>query len=127
MNKRIKEIRKTLKLNGENFGKRLGVTKTAISNIENGNRNVTEQMIKLICNEFNINEKWLRTGSGEMFNKISNYETINLNIKNILKNHTEYGNILLQIITLIITKFDENDWEIIKNLIDNIKKEDINN
>ena len=70
-NERIKEIRKSLKMTMERFGERLGVTKTAISNIEKSNRNVTEQMRKAICREFNVSEEWLRTGNGEMFVQLS--------------------------------------------------------
>ena len=43
---RIKEVRNSLGLTLEKFGDRLGVTKVAISNIEKGNRNLTEQMTK---------------------------------------------------------------------------------
>ena len=67
MNERIRNLRKYLGLTMEKFGEQLGVGKTAISNIENGNRNVTEQMCKSICREYNVNEVWLRTGTGEMF------------------------------------------------------------
>lgn len=63
---RIKTLRKALDLTLEKFGDRLGVTKVAISNIENGKRSVTEQMLKAICREFNVNEEWLRDGVGEM-------------------------------------------------------------
>lgn len=66
MNERIKTLRKEyLHLTLEQFGARLGVGKTAISNIENGNRNVTDQMFKAICREFHVNEEWLRTGTGD--------------------------------------------------------------
>ena len=64
---RVKELRKTLSLTLEKFGDRLGVTKVAISNIEKGNRNLTEQMTKAICREFNVDYMWLTTGDGEMF------------------------------------------------------------
>ncbi len=67
MNERVKELRKFLGLSGEKFGEKLGVTRVAISNIENGNRSVTSQMFKSICREFGVNEEWLRTGEGEMF------------------------------------------------------------
>lgn len=67
MNERIKEIRKTLNLTMEKFGKRLGVGKTAISKIEKGDNSLTDQMFKSVCREFNVNEEWLRTGTGEMF------------------------------------------------------------
>lgn len=67
LNERVKELRKFLGLSGEKFGEKLGITRGAISNIENGSRNVTEQVVKSICREFGVNEKWLRTGEGEMF------------------------------------------------------------
>lgn len=67
MNVRIKELRLYLKMNQENFGSILGVTNAAISRIEKGERNLTDQMIISICREFNVSEEWLRTGEGEMF------------------------------------------------------------
>lgn len=64
---RVKEIRKSLGLTMEKFGERIGVSKASISNIENGNRNLTEQMTKSICREFSVDYIWLTTGDGEMF------------------------------------------------------------
>ena len=66
-NERVKEIRKTLGLTLEKFGERIGVTRGSMSNIENGNRNLTEQMTKSICREFSVDYMWLTTGKGEMF------------------------------------------------------------
>ncbi|WP_242958321.1 helix-turn-helix domain-containing protein [Lachnoclostridium sp. An76] len=66
-NERVQEVRKRLGMTLEKFGQRLGVTKVAISNIEKGHRNVTEQMRKSICREYNVNELWLMSGQGEMF------------------------------------------------------------
>lgn len=63
----IKKVRQHFKLNQEIFGKCLGVTGAAVSRLENGTRNPSEQIILAICREFNVNEKWLRTGEGEMF------------------------------------------------------------
>lgn len=67
MKENIKKLRQELGLTMEEFGKNLGVTRSAISNIENGYRNLTEQMILAICNVYNVNEEWLRDGKGEMF------------------------------------------------------------
>ena len=66
-NERVKEIRKALGLTLEKFGERIGVTRGSMSNIENGNRNLTEQMTKSICREFSVDYMWLTTGEGEMF------------------------------------------------------------
>lgn len=64
---RIKEIRKTLGLTLEKFGDKVCVTKQTVSRIENGINNLTEQMAKSICREFNVDYIWLTTGEGEMF------------------------------------------------------------
>ena len=64
---RIKEVRNSLGLTLEKFGEKLGVTKTAISRIEKGERSLTEQMTKSICREFSVDYMWLTTGEGEMF------------------------------------------------------------
>lgn len=64
---RIREVRKTLGLTLEKFGEKIGVTKTAISRIEKGERGCTEQMTKSICREFSVDYIWLTTGEGEMF------------------------------------------------------------
>ena len=64
---RIKYLRKdVLKLTLEQFGERVGVKKSALSYLENGKSNLTDQMALSICREFNINEAWLRDGVGEM-------------------------------------------------------------
>lgn len=67
---RIKEIRKTLKLTLEKFGEKLGVSKGAISAIETGTRNLTEQMAVAICRTYNVNYDYLMTGEGEMFSDL---------------------------------------------------------
>lgn len=63
---RVKELRRTLGLTLDKFGGKLGVKKNTISQIETGKNNLSDQMAKSICREFNINEDWLRTGKGEM-------------------------------------------------------------
>ena len=61
---RVKAVRDKKQMTMEQCGEKLGVTKTAISRIEKGDRSLTEQMLKSICREFNVNEDWLRTGAG---------------------------------------------------------------
>ena len=62
---RVKTIRKAKEMSMEQFGERIGnISKSTISNIENGNRNLTDLMLKSIWSEFNVNEDWLRTGAG---------------------------------------------------------------
>lgn len=72
MNERVKELRKALGLSGEKFGENIGLNRAAISKIENNAVGVSESNVKLICLTYNVNEDWLRTGQGSMFNETKN-------------------------------------------------------
>ena len=67
MNERLKDLRKTLNLSQDAFGERIGMSGGAISLLEKGKRNVTEQVVKSICREYSVDYMWLTTGDGEMF------------------------------------------------------------
>lgn len=67
MNERLKLLRKTLNLSQDAFAERIGMKGSSISLLESGRRNITEQVIKSICREFNVDYGWLTTGVGEMF------------------------------------------------------------
>lgn len=67
MNKRIKQLRKHLGLNQTDFASRIGVSQTAVAAWELGTRNPMDAIIQSICREFNVSERWLREGEGEMF------------------------------------------------------------
>ena len=66
INQRIKELRKSLKLNQNEFGDKIGLKNSAISKMEQEGSTVIDQNIRLICDTFHIREEWLRTGEGEM-------------------------------------------------------------
>lgn len=67
MNTRIKELRKVLNLTQTEFGAKIGLKPTSMSDIEHGRCNITERVIISICAKFNVNEEWLKTGNGNMF------------------------------------------------------------
>ncbi len=67
---RVKEVRTSMNMTLEGFGSKLGVTKVAVSNIEKGNRSLTEQMATAICRTYNVNYDWLMEGEGEMFDDL---------------------------------------------------------
>ena len=76
MNKRFIEVRKHFGLSQTEFGERLGVSRTAITNIEYGKVDPSNIMLKAVCNEFGVDEVWLRTGAGEMFRQRSRDEQV---------------------------------------------------
>jgi len=127
MNDRVREIRKTLNLTMEKFGERLGVTRTAISNIESCNRKVTEQMLKSICREFNINENWLRTGEGNMFRELPEEEETASIVSDLLEEGK--NNPFYEIILEIMNTYQElspKSQEVLRNasakLLENLQK-----
>lgn len=67
MNERVKTIRKTLNMTQDQFSKKINLSRNYIALIESGDRVPSDRTISDICREYNINEKWLRTGEGDMY------------------------------------------------------------
>ena len=115
MNNRIKELRKTLKKSQEDFGKILGLSKSGISEIEAGRRNVTEQHIIMLknCSDFNVNETWLRTGEGDMFLPIEREKDIaRLTMQLLTEESDSFKNRLIS----ALARLSEDEWEVIERM-----------
>ena len=69
IHERIREIRQALGLSQAKFAK--DISSGYVVGLELGNRKVNDRMIKLICTQYNVNEAWLRDGTGEMFRSAS--------------------------------------------------------
>lgn len=67
INARIKELRKQLGFNQTVFGEKIGIKVSQASYIEKDGNTVTQRIIQLICTNFNVSEKWLVDGTGEMY------------------------------------------------------------
>lgn len=120
MNERIKELRKSLGLSQEAFAERLGLKGSAVSHLESGRRNITNQNIVAICREFGVNEEWLRTGSGDMFEEMSRAEKAAQIVGAALGSGDEF--ILNTFIAL--GQLSPAEWELIKKFVDKIKGDD---
>jgi len=66
LNERLKEIRNYTGLSQAKFGSVLGVSRDSINNYELGRVVPSELFINHLCDTYNINEEWLRNGTGEM-------------------------------------------------------------
>lgn len=81
MNTRIKDIRESLGMTQEAFGNRIGSARNTIANYESGNRTPSNAVILAISKEFNVNEKWLREGTGEKWSdQIDDFTSIAVKI-----------------------------------------------
>ena len=120
MNERVKQLRKTLDLTMEKFGEKIGVKKSAISLIESGKNSLTEQMIKSICREFDVDEEWLRNGTGSMFIERTRDEEIAKFIGTIQS--VDDDSFMKKFISML-AKLDESEWKLLEKMALRLTKE----
>ena len=78
MKNRIKLIRQNAGLTQQEFAKRIGVSRNTIATYETSGRNPIDAIVRAMCREFNVNEEWLRTGIGEMYQSNPDVELSNM-------------------------------------------------
>lgn len=121
MNERVKELRKALGFSGEKFGERLGITKHAVSKIENNLVGLSESNIKAICREFNVNEEWLRYGKGEMYLKLDREDEIaKLTKELLLEEEDSFKNRLVS----ALANLSKEQWEVLSSIAEQLAKKD---
>ena len=69
VSQRICEIRKKIGLTQQKFAEELKISRAFVSALEQNSRTIHDRIIKMICFTYGVNEKWLKTGKGEMFEK----------------------------------------------------------
>lgn len=112
MNNRILSIRKDAKLTQEEFGSRIGgLSRNYVWMIEKGERIPSDRTINDICREFNVNEEWLRFGTGEKYMPISRDVQIEEFLGEILKE--EHSNFKKRLISAL-AKLSESEWELLE-------------
>ena len=126
MNNRFKQIRITEGLNQTEFGELLGLTKSGVSDIESGRRNVTEQHIIMLnnCKKFkhgNLNVDWLRTGEGEMFLAMDRQSEIAKLTVDLL---TEESDSFKSRLISALARLTEDQWELLAQIAENITKKE---
>ena len=110
MNERIKEIRKALGLSQDEFGRRLGVTRGAVTNIELNKVAPKPLFVDLICREFGVNELWLREGIGEMFQERTRSEELAAFFGDV---QAEGG--FKEAFLTILSRLGPEEWELIEH------------
>ena len=76
MKSRFKLLRHELRLIQEEFGSKIGVARNTIVQYESRRIIPSNSVIANICNEYAVNETWLRTGEGDMFKDLTPSEEI---------------------------------------------------
>lgn len=117
MNTRIKQLRKTLSLTQSDFGAKIGLTGAAITRIEKGNNNPSEQTVLSICREFNVNEEWLRTGNGDIFEQLTESEKLMKYTALLLKDSKSTTSNVIKNIIITYEQLDDTSKEVLDKII----------
>ena len=121
MNTRIAAVRKTKELNQDEFASSLGLTKNFISLVETGKREPSDRTIKDICREYNVNEKWLRTGEGEMFVTLDRETELALLTANLFKESSDsFKNRFIS----LLARMSEDQWLMLEDMVEKLAKKE---
>lgn len=120
IHERIKLLRKNvLKMSQTAFGESLGVSRSVINNIELNALARPDQKLslyKLICSKFNVSEKWLLDGVGEMYaDDATEYGAL---IDRVMEGENEFAKNIFKTFAL----FDKSDWEALHRMIEKYSK-----
>lgn len=63
----LKEIRKNTGLTQQEFAKELDVALSTVASVENGTREISKSVMKVLIEKYKVSANWLLTGEGEMF------------------------------------------------------------
>lgn len=118
INERIRYLRKTeLNMTQQAFATRIKLSRSNMGNIETGEVSVTDRVILSICEEFGVNESWLRNEEGKIFTDKSREEEIAEIMAETLKADL---NINSQRIMKSLSKLSEKELEAIAILVESL-------
>lgn len=119
MNERIKAVRLALGISQEEFGKRLGVTRGAITNIELNKVEPKPLFVDLICREFNVNEDWLKNGAEPMFLQRSRNEELSAFFGDLLNGEPDFKHRLIS----VMSRLSVDQWQMLADMANMLVEE----
>ena len=119
MNSRILALRKHLGLSQQEFADRIGASRGVIANIDNNRTVPSPIVIASICRVFDVNPEWLKDGADvPMFLEVDDDDELLVN--RIMAGEDEFRKSVFR----AFSKMGDDEWEILKNIVEQIKKTD---
>ena len=116
MKDRIKEIRKKSGLTQKKFGEAVRVSLPSVQKWESGENGPSDAAIELICQKFSINERWLRTGEGDMTAPASREQELSRLVGQMLADRPEsFRNTLIT--TLLRFEPGSPEWALLEKIV----------
>lgn len=119
MNERIKEVRKSLGLTQQEFADRIGVKRNTVATYEGGRNIPIDSVVSLICKEFNVNEEWLRTGEGKMFQDLSQGELAARVVGEALADDNKF----IQSVFISLGRLTQTEWKVVEKFVASVEEE----
>ena len=123
MKDRIRKIRRNLDLTQQEFADKLGIKRNTIANYESGRNEPIDAVVSFICREFNVSEEWLRTGAGEMFNKLDTTDIAFSHFGFIMGNANAQKKAVLSALVEMVYCVPDDKWDYIFNQFESCLKE----
>lgn len=107
MKDRIRDLRKALQMTQQEFAAKIGASRNSIASYETGARVPLDSVLTLISRTFNVNEDWLRTGEGAMFNEVTRDERVAEFVGEALSGKSD--SIKRRMIS-VLSRMSDDDW-----------------
>jgi transcriptional regulator with XRE-family HTH domain len=120
---RVKELRKQVNLTQQAFADRLNLKRNTVGSYEVNVVEPSDRTISDICREFNVNETWLWTGEGEMFNQITQSEKLAAFLADITSN--EEDSFKRQFVE-VLADLEPEDWKFLERMARKLQKKEGN-
>lgn len=114
MCERFKQIRRALGIRQAEFAKSLSVSQGHVSDIENHRKNVSGRIVEILCLKFGVNEKWIRSGEGDMFAQLSRDAEIAVLVGKALSDEADT---FKKRFIAVLSQLDESEWELLEKMV----------
>ena len=110
---RIKAVRKHFKLTQAEFGERIGVKGNTIATYEIGRNAPVDAIFSLLCREYGVNEIWLRSGEGDMFQAMNEDEELAAYLGDVMHDEPES---FLRRLTMEMENWTQEVWQMLEEI-----------
>ncbi|WP_244465179.1 helix-turn-helix domain-containing protein [Paraclostridium sordellii] len=119
LKERLRDLRtKHLKLTQQEFADSIKLSRSNVGNIESGIVQLTQRNIDAICEKFNVNEVWLKTGEGEVFLNLSPEEEFDMLVGRLYADDDSFKKNIIR----AMLKLNDEDWLVVKKFTEELKK-----
>ena len=126
MKEQLKKLRKHLDMTQQVFADKIGMKQNTIAQYEMGRTIPSDAIVFSICREFGVNENWLRTGEGEMFEQLTEQQKLMKYTALLLKNKDSAISTAIQTLIVTYEQLDDASKATLEKIalqyIDNLKK-----